>query len=377
MTGLKEVVRLGIVGATSTDLAQIQKWTAAFRKRAVRIEAVSQKSLSQTSPEGEDLACDLYLVMVAEGANRATELGALIAQRGLVPCLVLAARDDEALVDAALAAGAVDFLVWEGLNATQLERAVQFALRHRDVLAAITARESYLVAAREREQLQLANALHDGPLQDLIGARFLLGALTSGASVDEIQNNLQAVIQEVRSLCSELKPPALGPFGLEKAIRAHMQGVHLRDPDTGVTLALDVDAHQLPEWARLALFRIFQAALSNVDRHAQATQIWVRLRMVDGQVLMTVADDGQGFEVPDSWLDFALLERWGLLMMQERADALSGRLVVQSTPGSGTRVMVQVPLQQPPVPMPKSLAFTTPHKSAPDEAADQKRVERI
>ncbi len=90
----------------------------------------------------------------------------------------------------------------------------------------------------------------------------------------------------------------------------------------------------------------------NVANHAQASHIWVRLRLEEEQVRLTVADDGQGFELPSSWLDFARTERCGLLMMQERVDALEGRMMVQSTPGSGTRVMVQVPSDQPALPLP-------------------------
>lgn len=357
MTGLEGEFRLGVVGATSAYFAQIQAWIAAFRKVAVLADAVSE--IGSTG-------YDLYLVIVEDGATTATELEALVVQAGLTPCLVVAICDDDALVDAALAAGAVDFLLWETMDAVQLERVVRFALRRRGTSYALIARETYLAAARERDQMRLANVLHDGPLQDLIGARFLLGALPSAddatrSAVAEIQSSLQSVVQEVRSLCSELKPPALGPFGLEKAIRAHMQSFQSRVPDTEVSLELDGDDLQLPEWARLALFRILQAALSNIDNHAQATQIRVRLHLDDEQIHLTVADDGQGFEVPANWLEFAQAERCGLLMMQERVDALRGRLMVQSKPGNGTRVIVQVPLHQPSAPLP---AFLSP--AAPD-----------
>ena len=167
-----------------------------------------------------------------------------------------------------------------------------------------------------------------------------------------MQNSLQQVIQAVRALCSDLKPPALGPFGLEKAIRAHMQAFHARQPELNVTLELDVDHQVLPEWVRFALFRVYQAALENVVEHAQASQLWVRFALGDDAVRLTIADDGQGFELPATWLEFARDGRCGLLLMQERVDALEGRIVVQSTPGSGTRVMVQVPRQQPPLPVP-------------------------
>lgn len=352
---LDSQIRLGVMNATPAFLTQVHKMTSAFRKGSIDIEEVSEIALERF---------DLYLLFAPANSDDASELGRQVMLAGLTPCLVLAIDQNDALEDAVLAAGAVDFLSWTTLDAARLERAVFFALRRRHLIDAMTMREICLAEARERDRQQLANLLHDGPLQDLIGARFLLGALgsldsqkgqTAGDVVAEIQNSLQSVIQAVRALCSELKPPALAPFGLEKAIRAHMQGVQARYPEMGVTLELAVEQQLWPEWARLALFRVFQESVANVIEHAQATQIRVRLWLQGEDLHLIVADDGQGFDPPQSWLDFARTERCGLLMMQERVDALGGRMMVQSTPGSGTRVMVQVPLDQPPVPLPATL----------------------
>jgi signal transduction histidine kinase len=107
----------------------------------------------------------------------------------------------------------------------------------------------------------------------------------------------------------------------------------------------------MPEWARYALFRIYQAAVDNVAKHAHATELRLRLRFDEENVHLSMADDGQGFEVPPNWLDFARTARYGLLLIQERTDALRGRMMVQSSLGSGTRVAVQVPLDQPSLPM--------------------------
>lgn len=353
------VIRLGALEATPAQLAQIEAWAADFRKAKTSVEAVAEIGLERF---------DIYLVFVDGSDKSTTELGNLVYQAALTPCLVIATpdiatRDEEALVDAVLAAGAADFLPLATLDAIQLERSIHFSLRRRRVLDALSAREFCLAAARERDRQQLANALHDGPMQDLIGVRFLLGAIAPGDLTAEAQNSLQGVIQSLRSLCSELKPPALGPFGLEKAIRAYMQNFQARYPDLAVSLELDVDNQQLPEWARLALFRVFQAALSNVVQHAQASHIWVRLLVDEDQARLTVADDGQGFELPSSWLEFARTERCGLLMMQERVDALQGRMMVQSTPGGGTRIMVQVPLDQPAVALPAYLASASPDRN--------------
>jgi signal transduction histidine kinase len=260
--------------ATPAQLTQIEAWVAAFRKVRATVERVDEIGLERF---------DLYFIVVEFESGEAgtpepkaiarvddDALGSLVVQATFTPCVVLGTQEDDLLIDAALKAGAVDFLALPTLDAIQLERAVQFSMGRRRVIDALTARETCLAAARERDRQQLASELHDGPLQDLIGARFLLGALTPGGSTEDIQSSIQQVIQQVRALCSELKPPALGPFGLEKAIRAYMQNFQTRHPEIQVTLELDVEQPQLPEWVRLALYRIFQAAISNVARHAHS-----------------------------------------------------------------------------------------------------------
>lgn len=354
MSGRSGEIRLGVLEATPGELTQIAAWVADFQKAKARVEAITE-----IEPE----TFDAFFIVVGEKTPHTYDLGEAVQRAAFTPCLVLAACDDDQWVEKALAAGASDFLSMAGLGAKQLERALHFSFVEQRYRAALAARESCLALARERDRQKLANELHDGPLQDLIGARFLLGALGSSDATAEIQQSLQQVVQTVRSMCSELKPPALGPFGLEKAIRAHMQNFQTRHPKMDVTLDLDVDHQQLPEWARLALFRIFQAAVANVAQHAQASQVWVRFKLEGEQVRLTIADDGQGFVVPEGWLDFAATERCGLLMMQERVDALKGRMMVQSAQGGGTRVLVQVPLAQPSLPLPAILASAVPDRN--------------
>ena len=366
LTGRDGRIRLGVLQASPLHVAQIEAWVADFRWGNATVEVVT---------EIDQPTSDLYLIVLdlivpdtavddaAQLAGAGDTLKRLVAQAGLVPCLVLATRERDAGLELALMAGASDFLLMSSVDALQLERAVQFSLGRRQRMDALATRARALAAARERDQQQLANALHDGPLQDLLGARFLLGALASAGETDDVQGSLQQVMQMIRALCSEMKPPALGPFGLEKAIRAHIQLLQPKHPDLAVTLELDADEQTLPEWVRFALFRVFQAAVANVAAHAEASALWIRLVLTDDAVRLTVADDGQGFVVPSSWLDFASTERYGYLIMQERVDALQGRLVVQSTAGNGTRVMVQVPRSQPLLPVSASTVVSVPDRN--------------
>ncbi len=207
-----------------------------------------------------------------------------------------------------------------------------------------------LMESREAERLHLAQELHDGPLQDLHAMVFRLGALeatlSDQADLGELaatQATLQQVIQTLRSICGEFRPPALAPFGLEKAIRSHADSFQQANPDLTVQLDLMPDGQSLPERMRLALFRIYQHALNNVRRHAGATQVAVRLKLDRAQVILEIEDDGCGFKMPQRWVELARRGHLGLVGAAERAEAVGGGLKVISNPGRGTLIRTVVP----------------------------------
>jgi signal transduction histidine kinase len=313
---------------------------------------------------------DAYAILVAPGPHVAEQLGQWIAGAGDVPCLVISPHDDPTLMNLALEAGAVDYLPAVETDARRFERALRFATRRQIRHAQVLEREWLLSAHRERDRHQLAVQLHDGPLQDLIGARFqlsMLGAPELEPQVAEVQQSLLSVMQAVRELCSHLKPPALAPFGLEKAIRAYAQGFGERNPALSLVLELDADQQKLPEWVRMALYRIVQKALSNIEQHAEAANVSIQFHLGDARIRLKIADDGKGFVLPEhaagAWLEFARMGRFGLLGMYERVHALRGRFMVQSNPGSGTRIIVDIPREQPAgVTTPVSTASSAAHR---------------
>lgn len=202
----------------------------------------------------------------------------------------------------------------------------------------------------ENERLELARELHDGPMQELYGLGFQLDVLTSdfqagqgAASIAEIKENLLKVIQSLRTISRELRPPALAPYGLEKAIRSHADILRQSNPDLQIQLTLDSDGQQLPEPVRMSLFRIYQTAITNVIRHANARRAAVRFSFNHQQALLEIEDDGQGFEVPKRWITLARQGHMGLVGAAERAEAAGGKLQVDSFPGKGTRIRVVVP----------------------------------
>jgi signal transduction histidine kinase len=291
---------------------------------------------------------DIYLLNEQIGATDGLELlRTSLAQGCQGPVILLTSQDNRTIDLEAMQAGAVDYLIKGELTAALLERTIRYALQQKQIRAEAIETRQRLTDSREAERLRLAQRLHEGPLQDLIGLRFHLGVLLGGLPDEAaknqltfVQGGLQTVIESVRSFCVDLRPPALGPFGLEKAIRAHARRFQTQFPHLNLMLDLDADEQLLSERMRLAFYRIFQQALDNVSRHAQATSVRVSLRLTAEQVQLKVIDDGLGFTPPQHWIDFAREGRIGLLDAIERAEAIGGRLDVTSAPGAGTLILV-------------------------------------
>jgi signal transduction histidine kinase len=164
--------------------------------------------------------------------------------------------------------------------------------------------------------------------------------------LNSVQQRLKGQIRDLRLFCSELRPPTLVPFGLEKAIRSHAEAFQNRYEKLTVHLDLMPDGHLLPEQIRLALFRIYQEMLNNVARHSQANEVTVRFQLDDRQAVLEIIDNGRGFQVPAAWVEMARHGHLGLVGAQERAQAVGGSLSITSAPEAGTRVQVWVPRDQ-------------------------------
>jgi PAS domain S-box-containing protein len=207
-----------------------------------------------------------------------------------------------------------------------------------------------LMQGREMERLKLAQDLHDGPLQEIIGLGYLLQSLeTAGLSVSGLEelNNIQATVQAltetVRGMCGELRPPTLIPFGLGKAITSHAEGIQKKFPELNIRVDLVDDSFQISEQIRVVLFRIFQEAINNVLRHSHADLIDVRLWREGQQLCLEIQDNGVGFELPARWIKLARQGHLGLVGARERALEIGGSLEVKTAPSKGTLVRAIVP----------------------------------
>jgi len=157
--------------------------------------------------------------------------------------------------------------------------------------------------------------------------------------VVEVQRKLIDVGSEVRQLSHHLYPPMLKEAGLAEVLRGYCDAF---GRSRGIPVSCDIEESvaDLSPGTALALYRIAQEALGNAAKHAAPTRVDVRLQRIGGDVVLTVADDGQGCE-PERVADRGL----GLVNMRERARQLGGTFELDSRPGRGTTVRVAVPFR--------------------------------
>lgn len=204
--------------------------------------------------------------------------------------------------------------------------------------------------AQEEERTRIARELHDQAAQNLVVIRRNLDALKSSLIDHRVADDLQRLddlagqtLAEVRAFSRDLRPPVLDDLGLVSALDGLVGDVSRRGHLT-VELTVTGERRRLPNETELALFRIGQAALHNVEQHAQAREASVELLFGEQSVRLTIRDDGKGFDAPEDLDELTHLGKLGLIGMAERAKLVGGRLWIESAPGAGTKVGVEVPL---------------------------------
>jgi PAS domain S-box-containing protein len=203
----------------------------------------------------------------------------------------------------------------------------------------------------ELERLRLAQELHDNPMQALYSATYRIEEMRAKAeppfkeSLGQIKDTIQNVLTDLRATAKELRPPTLSSFGLENAIRSHVHDLQEKHPEIKFTVSLAHDKQMLPDNVRLALYRVLQQSLANVMRHAEATEVNVRFQFDAEEAHLEVTDNGKGFDVPPTWIDFVRHEHYGLAGAAERISAVGGTLRVTSERGKFTTVQAIIPLE--------------------------------
>lgn len=209
-----------------------------------------------------------------------------------------------------------------------------------------------VINAQEEERKRVARELHDELAQTLSGLLMSLDAAENvlGSELDPVHRQLvrtrditQQALEQTRHLILDLRPTILDDLGLVPAIRWYAE-THLKGAGILISFHSEGDERRLSPEIETALFRIAQEAINNITRHAQATRANINLIWNPDELVITIRDNGRGFDRERVMNRRDGTQGMGLLGMQERATLLGGRLEISSIPGKGTRVVARVPI---------------------------------
>ncbi|MEO7984640.1 MAG: histidine kinase [Bacteroidota bacterium] len=209
---------------------------------------------------------------------------------------------------------------------------------------------AHLENIREKEQARIAREIHDQLGQQLTGLKMDLAWLQRRLDNDEkpevlteklrqMSGMLDETVTTVRKVAADLRPSILDDFGLIEALDWQSREFEKRS-GIPVSFWTSEEKNELTPAMSIGLFRIYQEVLTNVARHAEANSIKTSLEFLPGQLFLTIADDGKGFDpaIPTRSL--------GLLGMKERAYMFGGTIKIESEPGKGTTILISVPLDE-------------------------------
>jgi len=212
-----------------------------------------------------------------------------------------------------------------------------------------------IVAVEEDARKKLARDLHDGPTQSIAAIAMRLNYVRSlleenpdavPKELARIEEMARRTTKEIRHMLFTLRPLILETQGLRAALAQYIAKraetdplpIHLDAPE-GVDEGLDKDRQGV-------IFYIIEEAISNARKHAEADNIWVRLRQEDDTFVAEVEDDGKGFDLDAVMEDYSLRGSLGMTNMFERTELIGGRLEIETAPGEGTRVVLTLPLER-------------------------------
>ena len=241
--------------------------------------------------------------------------------------------------------------VISGGNITGFEHVARDVTQEKQAQENVRAYIQQITRAQEEERKRISRDLHDDVSPDLIILIQKLDNLASAqrmklATVKENLENIRAqavkALESLRATAQGLRPRVIDDLGLVDALEWIAEEL---ERDQGIQTKVESRRMEraLPPETQILLFRIAQEALNNIRKHARASSVIIKLEGGEGNIKLTVIDDGQGFATPDKIEGMVSAGRLGLMGMGERAKLLNGTLRIKSAPGKGTEITVTLP----------------------------------
>jgi signal transduction histidine kinase len=209
-----------------------------------------------------------------------------------------------------------------------------------------------VMSSQEEERKRIARELHDGTSQTLTSLMVGLKVIEESRTLKEVKGKTAemreltaSALDEVRDLALELRPSVLDDVGLVPALQRYIREYSAKTDINVDSHVSNLDGHRLLPEIETAIYRVVQEALTNIAKHAEARNASFVLEFRNSSLVAIVEDDGKGFDVGSAIRSGGKERKLGLFGMQERASLIGGTLTVESQPGVGTTIFLEVPLE--------------------------------
>ncbi|MCR4441592.1 MAG: histidine kinase [Peptococcaceae bacterium] len=208
-----------------------------------------------------------------------------------------------------------------------------------------------IIQAQEEERKRVAREIHDGPAQSMANVVLRTEVCEKLMETDlaaarkelrELRETVKGSLQDVRRIIFDLRPMTLDDLGLLPALGRYLETLKERH-QINIETKFSGQQKRLSSTIEVAVYRVVQEAVQNSIKHAHSSKIVVKLEMEPQSVIVSIKDDGIGFQA-EGYLESPRADSYGLLGMKERLDILGGQLSIKSIPGTGTEILAILPL---------------------------------
>lgn len=303
---------------------------------------------------------DVCLLDYLLGVRNGLEILSTLEESPTRPPIIILTGQGDYLVDLkAMKYGAADYLLKDQMTGYALERAIRYAIERKKSKDALRESErqlkrlsSALLKVQENERRMIAAELHDNLGQLLTAIKFNIeGVLarmdpseSSTRDLTSLIPNIQAAVEQVRNMYTELMPTALDDLGILATLSWFCREFQKDHPAIQVEREFEANEREISADLRLAIFRIVQDALKNVAAHSKANRARVCLIGENGFIRLDIGDNGTGFDVTGTMSNSSANCGLGLMSMRRRAELSGGVFHIDSGAGRGTLIRVKWPI---------------------------------
>jgi signal transduction histidine kinase len=282
------------------------------------------------------------------------------------PFIVLTGKGDHEIDLKVMQDGAADYLEKGQMNPHVLERSIRYAIERAKTMDVLRQSErqlrvlsSKLMDAHEKERKRIAHELHDSIGASLTAVKFglereLRRAKSGDANLDEpliqqLVDTVETTIKDVKRIYGNLRPLILDDLGVVPAVRSLIRQFSEVQPQVKFDQTFTIEEAEIPDSLKIVIYRVCQEALNNISKHSEATEVELSLARKANTIVLSVRDNGRGFELSGVLTEKKDRTGLGLESMKERVELPGGSLTVISSKAKGTTIKAVWPLAKEPV----------------------------